>query len=448
MDRHAHGVRHFFREGLWHLEPDSYQGLKRLGVKFLQVFALVVKDFWDDQCLLRASALAFTSILSLVPFCALAFAVLKGLGVQNRLEPFLLEQVTAGSQEVVSHIISYINNTNMTSLGTFGLLSLLVTVVTLLGNIEEAFNVIWGVQETRSLKRKFSDYLSVIVSGPLLLFTAISITTSLQSQELVGWLLNTVYLGDLVFVLFRLAPYVSIWVALVFLYIFIPNTVVRFRSALLGGVLAGTCWQLAQWLYIHLQVGVARYNAIYGTLAVLPVLLVWIYTSWLIVLFGVEVVYAHQNIRTFRREVRAPALNHRLRELLTLAVMETIATAFIANRPCWSAERLAEELDVPVRVVRDLLGELQRAGFLVATLDDLPCYQPAREPDQIMVAEILELVARMGGSWTINRMNDTEQHLAELLRRLENAQQQSLSGLTLRALVLRDLSPPCQPAAG
>ncbi|HEY5973469.1 MAG TPA: YhjD/YihY/BrkB family envelope integrity protein [Geobacteraceae bacterium] len=447
MDQHAHGVRHFFRERLWHLEPDSYQGLKRLGVKYLQVFALVVKDFWDDQCLLWASALAFTSILSLVPFCALAFAVLKGLGVQNRLEPFLLEQVTAGSQEVVSRIISYINNTNMTSLGTLGLLSLLVTVVTLLGNIEEAFNVIWGVKETRSLKRKFSDYLSVIVSGPLLLFTAISITTSLQSQEMVRWLLGTTYLGDLVFVLLRLAPYVSIWVALVFLYIFIPNTVVRFRSALLGGILAGTCWQFAQWLYIHLQVGVARYNAIYGTLSVLPVLLVWIYTSWLIVLFGVEVVYAHQNIRTFRREVRAPALNHRLRELLTLAVMETVATAFIANHPCWSAERLAEELDVPVRVVRELLGELQLAGFLVATHDEPSCYQPAREPEQITVAEILALVARMGGRWTISHMNDTEQHLAELLRHLEISQQQSLAGLTLKELALRSPAQPGQSPA-
>jgi membrane protein len=236
----------FFSTTLWELEPEAFTGLKRYAVKYLQILALVMRDFWDDNCLLRASALSFSTILSFVPFFALTFAVLKGFGVHNKLEPFILEQVAAGSHEIVDRIITYINNTNMTSLGAIGLITLIITVISLLGNIEEAFNAIWGVKETRSLYRRFSDYLSVLFTGPLFLLAAVSITTSLQSQTLVKWLVETSYLGDALLFLFRLAPYLIIWMALIFLYIFIPNTRVRFKSALIGGVLAGTLWELAQ----------------------------------------------------------------------------------------------------------------------------------------------------------------------------------------------------------
>jgi membrane protein len=431
------GVGHFIEVGLWELNPDSYTGLRRAGVKYLQILALVIKDFNDDQCLLRASSLAFTTILSMVPFFALTFAVLKGFGVQNRLEPFILEQVAAGSQEVVSRVVSYINNTNMASLGTFGLLTLIVTVISLLGSVEEAFNVIWGVKETRPLKRKFSDYLSVVISGPVLLFTATSLTTSLHSQDLVKWLLANAYIGDLLLQILQLAPYVSIWIAMVFLYIFIPNTQVRFRSALVGGVLAGTVWQLAQWGYIHFQVGVAKYNAIYGTLAVLPVFMVWIYASWVIVLLGVEVVYAHQNIRTFRREVHAPGLSHRLRELLALAVLNDVTVAFATGSRCWSAPSLAEDLDLPVRQMQALLGELTTAGFLVTTSEEPPCYQPARDPGHILVSEVLHHLREAGGQWRIETPSGAEQRLQKLLERLDCCVADNLDGMTLQQLALQ-----------
>src|SRR5690242_19207993 len=151
-----------FSKNLWELEPDAFTGLKRFAVKYLQILAMVIKDFWDDKCLLRASALSFSTILSLVPFFALTFAILKGFGVHNMLEPFILGEVAAGSHEVVDKIITYINNTNMTTLGAAGLITLIITVISLLGNIEEASNAIWGVKETRPLNRLFSDYLSVL----------------------------------------------------------------------------------------------------------------------------------------------------------------------------------------------------------------------------------------------------------------------------------------------
>ncbi len=251
----------------------------------------------EHQLSLRAAGLTYTTVLSLVPFLAIAFAVLKGFGVQNALEPVLLKVVGESSREVVIRIIGYVNNTNVKSLGLIGLLTLLVTVINLLTSIEEAFNAICGVSETRSLQRRFSDYLSVVVVGPVLLMVAMSMTSSLQSQWLVQWLINHTVLGDAILLLFRLVPYVSIWIAMTFLYSYIPNAKVPLRSALLGGVVAGTIWQLIQWAYFHFQVGVANYNAIYGALAALPIFLVWIYTSWLIVLFGLELVRSHQEQR-------------------------------------------------------------------------------------------------------------------------------------------------------
>lgn len=424
----------FFTTTIWELNPDTYPLLRRYGVKYLQIMILVVRGFMADLCLQRAAALSFTTILSMVPFFALMFAVLKGLGVQNRLEPLLLEQMAAGSQDVVSRIITYINNTNMASLGAIGLVALLITVVSLLGSVEEAFNAIWGVSETRSLQRRFSDYLSVVVSGPLLLFAATSVTTSLQSQTMVRWLMNNTLLGGLLIPLFRLVPYISIWLALIFLYLFIPNTRVRLRSAMVGGVLAGTGWEIAQWGYLHFQVGVSKYNAIYGTLAALPVLMVWIYTSWIIVLMGVEMVYAHQNIRTFRREVRTTGISPRTRELLALAIMTDIAGTFLAGTRSWNVDSLAEDLDLPTRIVREITDELCSAGFLAKTADASPGFLPGREPDQITVHQILTHLQHHGSDWQPHLPGRNGELLKTLLAKRDTCSDVSLAGLTLRDL--------------
>ena len=424
----------FFSAELWELEPEAYRGFRHYAVKYLQIFALVVKDFWADQCLLRASALSFTTILSLVPFFALTFAVLKGLGVQNKLEPFILEQVTAGSEELVDRIVTYINNTNMTSLGAIGLLTLIITVITLLGNIEESFNIIWGVRETRSLYRKFSDYLSVLVSAPLLMLSAISLTTTLQSQSFVKWIIAESYLGGVILFGFKLMQHFTVWAALVFLFIFIPNTKVRFKSALIGGVLSGTLWQIVQWGYIHFQVGVSKYNAIYGTLAVLPIFMIWIYTSWLIVLFGVEMVCAHQNIRTFRHELRI-SINHSLKELFALAILQSVAEEFAAGRHPLSVESLAERLDIPVRICRELLELLKEAGYLVQTADESPSYQPARELEAIAVKDVLDALKHFGGDFKICKMSQSEEKLVGILARVEAGAAGALSGMTLKDLV-------------
>jgi membrane protein len=418
-------------------EPGKFSGLHRRCVKYVRVISRVIQDFLDDRCLLWASALSFTTILSLVPFLALAFAVLKGLGVHNTLEPFILGRLAAGSQEVADRIITYIDNTKMGSVGAIGLVALIVTVISLLGNIEEAFNEIWGVRETRTFGRKFSDYLSVVVTAPILFLAATSVSTTLQSQSLVSWLLETRYVGGFVLSLFKLVPYLSIWAALIFLYLFIPNTKVRFRSAIIGGMLAGVIWQIAQWGYIHFQVGVSQYNAIYGTLSALPVLMVWIYTSWVIILFGVEIVNAHQNRETFLNENHHPSLNYAGREIVSLVLLIAAAKSYYQGKTPWTCGRFAAETGVPVRAAKELLDQLVEQKYLAATEGGDPAYVPVRAPEHMYISEILEDMKNYGETCEIRGMNEIRVVLRNALSQSKPCADTAGNGLTLKDLVDR-----------
>jgi membrane protein len=435
----------------WFFNPDrdEFRGAKGFAFRFFRAAALVSLNFLEHKCLVRASALSFTTILSLVPLFAFAFAVLKGLGVQNTLEPLILEHLTAGSGEVASRIITYINNTKMASLGAIGLVALVITIISLLGSIEETFNDIWGVQENRSPYRRFSDYLSVVVCGPLLLLAAMSITTSLQSQSLVRWLLSTAYFGDLLLFIFHVIPYLSVWLALVCLYIFLPNTRVKIGSALVGGILAGTAWQAAQWGYIHFQIGVAKYNAVYGTLSALPVFMVWIYTSWLIVLVGVEVVAFHQNRKSLRLYAGQGELSYAAREMTGLVILLTVGSSFHRGERPWTLARIADERHIPLGAARKLLSQLVKSGYLVVA-DGVNGYVPARDLEHVSIGSLLGDLKREGGAYRVRETDPVEKMVAELLARLEARAEEALEGLTLKDLVLRLAEgevPPQAPAS-
>jgi len=426
MDRPS-GKGGFFSKTLWEMDPAAAGGIKRRSISLLQFMSFTSSKFIADDSLLRATALSFTTLLSIVPLLALAFSVLKGLGAQNKLAPLILNQVAAGSEVVVNQIISYIGNTNMTSVGVIGLVALIYTAINMLGSIEEAFNVVWGVSETRTLYRKFSDYLSILVSAPLLLLAATSITTTLQSEALVNWLLERTYFGGLFLFLLQLIPYLSIWSALFLLYILIPNTRVRYRSALIGAVLAGTLWQLAQWGYIHFQVGAGNYNAIYGTLAALPILMIWIFLSWVIVLFGMEVVAAHQNLATFRRDIRGRSVSQCLKELVALAALRHIAEAFHKGEPGWSDQRLAVRLRIPRHIMCDTLAQLEATRYIVHSAEQ-GTYYPARELDQIELAGVLHSLRSEGAACHIVG----EEQAREILDTVDKAVTAALGGLSLR----------------
>jgi len=416
--------------------PEEWLGLKGRVFTFLQFMYSISTSFTTHKGPLRAAALTYTTVLSLVPFLAIAFSVLKGLGAQNALEP-LLQQVAGDSGETVSRIIAYVNNTNMKSMGAIGLVMLIVTVVSLMGSIEEAFNAVWGVRETRSIQRRFSDYLSVVIIGPILLLAATSMTSSLQSQWMLQWLIQNTYLGDAILLLFRFLPYLSVWIAMVFLYIFIPNTRIRFASAVTGGVAAGTAWELAQWGYFHFQVGVANYNAIYGTLAAVPVFLVWIYTSWLIVFFGLEIVCAHQHRGHGISGGGTYRLTTTAREQLALALLVQVSLQFQKGGAPPTAQYLADELNVPLLPLETVFIELEQLGYLAATSGNEPGWLPARDPSEVRVNEVLGAVR--GGA--LQQASTPTLLLAEdVIRQGWAGSRACLDGVTVRDLVKKTVT--------
>jgi len=413
-------------------DPDSAGKLKRHAFTFMQTVYQIGSAFTAHQGTLRAAALTFTTMLSLVPFLAIAFSVLKGLGAQNALEP-ILQQVAGDSEETISNIITYVNNTNFKSLGAVGLLLLVVTVISLLEGIEQSFNAIWGVQENRPLSRRFSDYLSVVVVGPILLLAATSMTSSLQSQWLVQWLIEHTYLDDTIMLLFRMVPYLFIWLAMIFLYIFMPNTKVRFSSALLGGVLAGTAWEAAQWGYFHFQVGMANYNAIYGTLAALPIFLVWVYTSWVIVLFGLEVVYAHQHRSTRAALSLQAAQTETARDVCALSTLLLVCRHFYENAPPSTAAPLSDELGITATLVEEQLELLGRLHFLAKISENGTGWLPARDPAGIMVDEVLTALRGVLPSGA--EFEPACQPVITVFERESAARRESLKGISIHDLL-------------
>jgi membrane protein len=359
--------------------------------------------------------------------------------VQNELEPILLDQLAVGGGEAVTKIVEYINNTNVAKLGTYGLIFLVITVLTLLSNIEKAFNGVWGVNETRPLLRRFTDYFSVVTIGPVFVVVAISMTSTVKSQQLVQTLLEHQYVGEALLTLFEVLPFMVMWLVFAGLYLFMPNVKVSPRAALIGGVFGGTLWQISQWGYLNFQVGVARYNAIYGTMAALPILMIWIYLSWMIVLLGLEMTYATQNLRTIRQDIRGARVNFASQEFIALTVLLFVGRRFYLGKSALGQEELSNHLDVPPRLLRNILDELVRLGFLTATVQELDGtgYQPAQALEKIGIYDVIHGLAADGTDYSRLRKTHERGVITEVAKALHAAEEQALKKMTLRSLVLQ-----------
>ena len=430
-------LREFLTTGLWQVELASLPPWRRFMLRQLQLWVLVGREFAADRCLLHAMSLAFITLLSIVPLLALMFAVLKSFGVQNHLEPLLLSYLAAGSEPVVDAIIGYINNTSMGRLGAIGLLSLVASALLLLTGVAQAFNNIWGVTETRSIARRFSSYFAVVTLGPVLVVAAISMTGSLESQTLVQRLLDMALVGNLLLLMFKVLPFVAMWLVLAGLYLFIPNARVTLRAALVGGVFGGTLWQLSQWVYVDCQVGVLRYNAIYGTLAALPIFMVWLYLAWAIVLLGVEVTFAVQNLGSVRRDLRGGRVSITGRTRVVLAVLLHLARRFHRGAAPPTAAVLANELEIPPRLLLGILELLQRLGLVteVAGGDGASTYLPAREPETLELPDVLHRLAADGSDYAPPPRCPEAAVINRVVETLAAGGSGGLAGVTLRDLV-------------
>ena len=358
------------------------------------LFYLVGFGFFKDQSIIRAAALTFTTILSIVPFLAVAFSISKGFGLQNtEFIRTIVLKMTTGRIEVADKIIEYIDRTNVQALGWVGVAMLLLTVFSLIGTIEKAFNVIWNVTKGRSAWRKVADFFPVILICPVILLLASSFNVSLQQQQAVKVLLSIEAIGYLEAMFLKITPYILISIAFTFAYAFIPYIKVKIPAAIVGGVVGGVLWQTAQWGYINWQIGAAKYNAIYGSFAQLPLLLIWIYISWVIVLLGAEVSYAWQNINSFVKQRYFGQATPFERQKIAVLMMIILAKRFHEGKPLPSVEEISDGLMAPISLVSDLFGLLQKAGYTILA-DTLECeiYAPARVLDGIRVVDIVRVV--------------------------------------------------------
>lgn len=401
-------AKRFIRQELWDEDLAALPRVKRFAFSSCRVTAIVVKGFVADNCALQASALTYITLMSMVPVLALMLSVSKGLGAQERLmaavglqqNPDTLQlEVLVGSTLsrlpeqmalITEKIFTYVEKTNFGTLGTAGLLLLLWAVIKSMSRVENSFNLIWGVRQPRSLLRKFADYFSVLIVVPILILTATSVNAMLSSAKVVGALQE--FSGSLYWIYergIRLSGLGVIVLAFTFLYAFMPNTKVRAVPAFAGGIVGGILWYVAQWVYLILQVGVTKYNTIYGTFAAVPFFLAWLYANWTLVLFGAEVCFAVQNHGTFTMESAASRVSSYVRQMLGLVFTFEVCKAFCYGQPSWSAEQFGKEHAIPARLVADVMYVLTEANVLLAVNDPPQSrFVPAMDLDRLTVNDV------------------------------------------------------------
>ncbi len=402
MNERFQRLSDFLKVGIWRIRLAKLPPGKSLFMKYLRIVLLSIREFRADKCQLRASALTFYSLTSVVPVLAMIFGIAKGFGFETVIEAQLREKL-AGQEQLVEKIIEFshsmLANTKGGLIAGVGLIVLFWAVINVLGQIEDSMNDIWKIKKQRSFGRKFSDYLSVMLICPVLVILSSSVTVFVTTQ--VTLILEKIdFLGALspvVLFTFRLIPLVLIWTVFTFIYLFMPNTRVRFSSGLLGGVVAGSVFQIVQWIYITLQVGTASYNAIYGSFAALPLFLVWLQASWIVVLFGAELSWASQNVDAYEFEPDCSQASHYLRTLLSLRVVQYLVRTLVKKEAPPTADRISQELEIPKCMVDQIIGDLLQTHLIAATDSDTePGYQPARDINILTVRYVTDALERKG----------------------------------------------------
>jgi membrane protein len=422
----------FFKRDIWRIRQKDLPHPKFLFIRVLRTFIISVRGLVEDKCTLRASALTFYSLLSVVPVVAMIFGIAKGFGFQKTLQEQLLEQLE-GQEEVAIKIIDFaqalLENVKGGLVAGIGLVVLFYTIIKILSNIEDAFNDIWGIKKGRSIGRKISDYLSLMLICPIVF--VLSSTSTVMITSGVQWVVTKISLlgpiGPAIFFMLKLLPYCIVWVLFTFIYILIPNTKINFSSGVLAGVVAGTMYQLFQWVYINFQIVVSNYNAIYGSFAALPLFFVWLQVSWLIVLFGAEISFAYQNVETFEFEQDCLSVSHAFKRLLALRVVHLLVAHFFRGERPLSADAISHKLEIPIRLVHQILYELVAAAVVseVKTDDErVSGYQPARDPETLTVKSVIDALEEKGSddipvdrSDELQKLFDTMKVFGELIER-------------------------------
>jgi len=397
-------ILHFFRHDLWRIPLDSLSPKKSFLLRQARIIFFALKGFDENKCVLRASALTFYSLLSVVPFAALAFGIAKGFGVQKILEGEILSGMK-GQEEIFRYIITFANAALENAKGGLvtgvGVVALIILIVGLLDNVEKSLDEIWGVRQPRTLGRRLSNYLAVLFVAPILFIISSGITVFVSTHiaEIIGGLGAFNLISPFVMKALKVLPYFVVWLLFIFIYLFMPNTKVNWRSGLLGGIVAGTIFQILQWCYISFQLKVATYGVVYGSFAVLPLFMVWLQLSWLIVLFGAEISFAHQNVETYALEPESLGASPSFKRLLALSVTHLCVRRFMKGEKSLSATEIANRLETPIRLTNQVLYDLVACRILSESSGEnerVSYYQPARSLDILNINFVLRSMDELG----------------------------------------------------
>ncbi len=420
----------------WLFEPPESiygQPLWKL-TRILRYPYALIRDILRGELTLRAMSLVYTTLLSIVPLIAVSFSVLKGLGYHRQLEPVLytfLEPLGERGYELTAQITTFVDNVRGDVLGSLGVIFLLYTTMSMIQKVEEAFNFVWRVEQPRSLMRRVSEYLSVMIVGPALIVAALGLIATFSHTSSMQALASYEPFGSILVAFGHLTTYVLVTAVFTFLYAFLPNTKVRFIAALIGGVFAGVVWAATGMIFTTFVVESTRNIVVYASFAIVIVALIWLHISWLILLLGAQLSFYVQNpqyLRPGRGEIQ---LNASLRERVALSIMYLVVSDYRTASHRWATNRLADHLDLPGVALSPIVTALERAKLLLLAEDET--WVPARDPQTIGLGEVLEAVRYDTAGPRLGRIRDIAPAVAAA-RAAEEAMAKSLNGKTVMDL--------------
>lgn len=421
------------RQRLWE-EPASTRHATRWLLWVGRYLFALVRDLAAGDLSMRAMSLVYTTLLSIVPLLALAFSVLKAMGVHNSLAPVLnefLRPLGPQGHELSENIIGFVERVQVSVLGFFGVSVLFYTAFSLIQKVEASFNFIWRVKQTRPFAQRVGGYLGVLMVGPFTVFSALGLTAAVLNSDVVLRLAEIQPLGHLIYLVTRLIPYLLIIGVFCFMYLFMPNTRVRWTAALSGALASGILWQSASLAFASFASGATNYNAIYSSFAILIFLLIWLYLGWLIMLIGCQLAFYIQNPQYLLPSDDARLMG-RDAELLALQVMALAGQRFIAGERPMDRDELAAELETEPGHVAQAVESLIRGGFLTETGIDGNRLTPARDLDTITLSELWTAIRRRpaGSAAGVGRYSP---QVKNLLDEMERHFHQASGGLSLKA---------------
>ncbi len=422
IEQYWESLKLFLWNSVWAVNLASLSPAHAFAVRVARICHTLVREFIDGELNQRAASLVFTTLLSLVPLLAVSFSVLKAFGVHNDLELVLIGFLAPLGEkgiELSARIIDFVDNVNGRVLGGVGLTLLMLTVLSLVHKIERSFNYIWRVERPRGFIERFSGYLSALLVGPVLIFTALGLTASIMGTSLMQGIIAIEPLGSVIRWLVSMVPYMLVIAAFALVYIFIPNTRVRIRAALVGAVIAGVLWQSAGWSFASFVANSPKYAAIYSSFAVAFLFMIWLYVAWLILLVGATVAFFIQHPEYHGMPDRMITLSNRMREKLAMLAVFRIAQHHVHGRAPVSVSRLSLQLGVPVAALEDILDELIKRGLLVEVVGPEVAYVPGRDVAKVSLGEV----------WTASRSASESHWIAHDRLQLDDAVEELIAGI-------------------